>query len=404
MSFSIFTDKLVVDDREPILTATFLGENLGLFLPRISFWIQGLPILIVCACFSVLMATITYAFIIPRRGSMISYLVGFGVIIPLCIGGFPFWFLDFIDVRNKLLRFVVSSVYPVLTMFRTSEAMFGFSPPTVESSYKNYIIYYAAAVEIQYDNNKKCTIASTRHEKKESLKSVGKFFIILGLFNSVFGPYHYEMFQTSTNGNQPGFDLKECLDWRLFCNNYIGTLLFQLYLSTFGNVLDAIVKVVFGIKIKGDMMKNPVMTASSPSDFWSNRWNKLVHSVLKRGVFKPVYSVSSKLVAVCATFLVSGVFHEFILLAIHPPHLDFEPIIGKQTGFMMWNAGVIIIEALVSHARIFKWIKASVPAPLLTILVLCTAMPAAHWFIHPYTKSQMFVHGELAFPIIKAVK
>merc|ERR1719330_1323387 len=169
-------------------------------------------------------------------------------------------------------------------------------------------------------------------------------------------------------------------------------------------LFDTLVKNVFSIKIKDDMMKNPVMKTSSPSDFWSNRWNLLIHSVLKRGVFKPVYSVSSKLMAVCATFLASGFFHEYVLIAINPSHLGFKPDLGKNTAFMMWNAVIVILEALVGHARLFQWIKNTVSAPILTILVLSTAMPVAHWFIHPYTKSHLFIHGTVAFPIIKIIE
>lgn len=146
------------------------------------------------------------------------------------------------------------------------------------------------------------------------------------------------------------------------------------------------------------------MKASSPSDFWSGRWNLLVHGVLKRGVFKPVYyNSSSKILAVLATFLASGLFHEYILIACNPSHLGFKPDLGKNTAFMMWNAGVIIIEALVGNARIFAYIKRSIPSFVVTILVLGTAMPAAHWFLHPYLKSGMFFQGELAFPMIKKI-
>jgi predicted permease len=81
--------------------------------------------------------------------------------------------------------------------------------------------------------------------------------------------------------------------------------------------------------------------------------------------------------------------------------LNFEHDYGKNTVFMMWNAGVIVLETLIGNARIFSWIKNNLPKPLVTILVICTAMPVAHWFLHPYTKSTLFVHGELAVPMIK---
>ncbi len=277
------------------------------------------------------MATITYTIIIPHRRSFLSSFVGFGIVIPLCVVYFPFWILNLLDVRNKLIRFCMSAIYPVLTLFHTTEAMFGFSPNSVESSYKNYILYYATAVEIPYDNIKNEPITSTWNEKMTSLKTFGMYLIILGLFKSVFGPSNYEPFQTSADASSPGYEWKDLFDLNLLCNNFVSTMLLQLYLSTFIAALSILVKIVFGIKVKDGMMNNPLMKSSSPSDFWSGRWNMIVHGALKRGVFKPVYSMSSKVVAVMATFLASGLFHEYI-------------VIGKYTLHAVSNTGHRLIE------------------------------------------------------------
>ena len=212
------------------------------------------------------------------------------------------------------MRFCISAIYPVLTMFRTSEAMFGFSPHTVESSYKNYILYYCAGVEIQYDPLKKRPISSSRNEKIESIKTFIMYLFILGLYKSIFGPSQYQPLPTNVNGNNQDYNWKDIFDIYSLCNNFVSTMLLQLYLSTFIAALNILVKVLLGIKVKEGMMRNPLMKASSPSDFWSGRWNVLVHGVLKRGVFKPVCRYSSKFVAVLVTFLVSGLFHEYILI------------------------------------------------------------------------------------------
>ena len=67
----------------------------------------------------------------------------------------------------------------------------------------------------------------------------------------------------------------------------------------------------FGVKMQEGMMKNPVLKASSPSDFWSGRWNLLVHGALKRGVFKPVYSLSSKLIAKTISYDVGVLYKNY---------------------------------------------------------------------------------------------
>jgi len=41
------------------------------------------------------------------------------------------------------------------------------------------------------------------------------------------------------------------------------------------------------------------------------------------------------------------------------------------------------------------------PKLVVSALVLSTAMPIAHWFLHPYTKeAYFFEHGEFSVPII----
>ena len=198
-------------------------------------------------------------------------------------------------------------------MFRTSEAVFGFSPHSVESSLTNYALYYAAGVEVKFDKVTNRPIKATFDDKMNALKNFGFYATLLGAYKSLFGPCRYEPFETNANGNNPGYDLKDIFDFNLLRNNAVSTLMLQLYLSAFLSALLAIVSILLGFKVKDGMMDNPMLKATSPTDFWAGRWNVLVHGALKRGVFKPVYKFSSRFIAVLATFLASGLFHDFIL-------------------------------------------------------------------------------------------
>jgi hypothetical protein len=84
--------------------------------------------------------------------------------------------------------------------------------------------------------------------------------------------------------------------------------------------------------------------------------------------------------------------------------LNFKPELGKNTAFMMWNGGVIMLEALVGHAHIFAWLRNSIPSPITTLLVLATAMPIGHWFLHPYTKSTLFHDGDICLFMVKVIE
>jgi len=79
------------------------------------------------------------------------------------------------------------------------------------------------------------------------------------------------------------------------------------------------------------------------------------------------------------------------------------PYFGKSIAFFIWNAIIVTLEHFVGNASIFQWIKSNMPKPVVTVLVLSTAMPIAHWFLHPYTKSSYLYDAEFAFPIIGTI-
>lgn len=252
---------------------------------------------------------------------MIAYLTGFGIVIPICTCYFPFMVLDALDLRNKVLRFAVTTVYPVLTMFRTSEAMFGFSPRLTELSYKNYLLYITAALEIQFDEKTGRPVPAKFNDFVAAIKKFLTYLFILGSYKSLIGSSLCEPFETDVDGSSPHYNLMDMFDLNLLRNNFVATMLLQLYLSTYTAGIAILATGILGVIVQ-DSMDNPLMKATSPSNFWSGRWNVLIHGALKRGVFKPVYSVSTKFIAVLATFLASGLFHEYILVGAF--HISFR--------------------------------------------------------------------------------
>jgi len=325
---------------------------------------------------------------------------------------YPIFLVDALDMRNKYLRFAINLIYPVPGVFHTVEAMYGFSPKGVESSFKRYALYNASIVELQYDpKNNHEPIQATSSYKKSCIITFLKEILITGSYMSLFAPSRYEPFECDVNGNKPGLNLSDCLNWNLFRNNIVGAILIQMMLSTFTTTFSIVVGFIFGVQTS-QAMENPMMTSTSPSDFWGNKWNLVIHGALKRGVFKPVYKISSnRSLAVVATFVASALFHEYLIYAVwhRSSHLsgalgdgdDGGPAHWKQTMFMMWNGMIIIVEYLVGGSLVFQWMKRTLPTPLVTALVLSTALPVAHWFIHPYTKGNLFQDFEVAFLLIR---
>ena len=177
------------------------------------------------------------------------------------------------------------------------------------------------------------------------------------------------------------------------------------------------VQIITGYKVL-QSMKNPMLESTSPSDFWGRKWNVLVHSVMKvslnsclvifihdlvipvqisllivnlihpkRGVYKPVRKYSSSLVASLAVFVMSGLFHEWLVHAVliynRPTASDAvlsgDILIGSNTAFFVWNFVVIATERFLARSNAVKSIGTMMPRYLVTFTIIMTSLPFAHW-------------------------
>mmetsp|Transcript_3273 Transcript_3273/g.9423 ORF Transcript_3273/g.9423 Transcript_3273/m.9423 type:complete len:177 (+) Transcript_3273:870-1400(+) len=168
--------------------------------------------------------------------------------------------------------------------------------------------------------------------------------------------------------------------------------------------------IVAGVETK-QVMSDALFGSTSPSQFWGQKWNTLIHGVLKRAVYKPALRYLPKAFAATAAFLSSGLFHEYILSAVfyvHNYELDvngecrwcYVPSYGRNLVFFLINAIIIAAEHKVGGASIFTWIQTNLPIPLISLLVVSTALPFAHLFTADYILSDYFVHGRIGFPLI----
>jgi len=392
-------------DRIPSFTFDnrYTDSTFGIFLPSVACWVQLLLMLTISQFLVVIIAGIVYYVIIPNRGDKTTtafpYLIGFGIVIPLCLT-FPFWIINILGMRNHMLRFSAFTFLPITCMFQCMEAMFGFSPYSVEASFRNYALYYTSPAEIVFDKKTHMAVTASRADIMSKVRSFVYYILMTGTYKSILHHVEYRPFESNINTNTTssiGLELFHGIfDWKLLLNNLILTILFHMYLSTFTVGLCLIPTMVLRVRTIATM-DNPLMMSTSPSDFWGRRWNLIIHGSLKRGVFMPVYRYSSKFIAVWITFIVSGLFHEYLIIGAC---LECPRNFGKQTAFFIWNAFIVTLEHFLGNASIFQWIKNNVPKPVITALVLSTAMPVAHWFLHPYTNIQMFEHGEVIFPMV----
>jgi len=409
----IFSAKLESDHRLPIFRFEVPydgGVTYGVLAPEVLFWTQLICIMLIEAAFGCIISALVYNQIVCRRGSTSSFLVGYGIVIPACLL-FPYYLIATLDLRNKILKFAASAIVPNLTLFRCMEAMYGFSPPGTEKTSKQHMIYSASAMEICFDPKTGRPAPAKLSDTLQRLMHFMKYIVILGLYKSAFAPYGYEPFHEQISDDSMQRPWYRYLNVSHMGNNLIAAILLQLYLTAFCGGLIALTHLA-GIKVN-DVMKNPLFESTSPSEFWGKRWNILVNGVLKRGVFKPVRQYCSKPIAALATFVASGLFHEWILTAVffvHSHEKDgdgncissscYHPAYGYNLAFFLWNAGIIAMEHYIGGLYLFQWIKRTLPRPIITALVLSTALPVAHWFTYDLIKSDYFVHGQVGFPMI----
>lgn len=413
----IFSEKFTSEYRIPVLTLENQWGEYELLIPSLHLWLQVFATVGITGLASLLMWAITYYTIIPLRSSgdkqkiFSGYLIGFGIAIPF-LAYTPIALLEYYDVQNLFVRFAATVIFPVCSFFRVSEAMFGYNPKEISGKFSEYVIYNAIVLPIEYEKIEKddADKQKMRRPVKASFKDTFSkliffllYMIITGLHLSFFEPSNFQPFSMEINANKDGVKMPNFFDYKLILNNLVSALLFQFVLTAVSSCLAFLGQSLFRYKTP-NVMENPVFTSTSIAEFWGERWNLLIHENLKRGVFKPLYrATSSKFLAVIGTFLVSGLFHEFVLYVIMlHPNQKTKAMFGGNIAFMLWNAGTLCMEFLLLQSPSFCKIRKKIPTPLLTLGVLMSAMPIAHWFIHPYTDCLLFQHAKLAFPIIRA--
>ena len=106
-------------------------------IPSVVGFIKLLGIL---CLYGIMVSTMVYHFIVQQRkknNKIISYLVGYGIILPMTLF-IPPYLTQLLNIQNMLLRFCVSCVLPALILFRTSEGTFF---PHTFHTHKRIILY-----------------------------------------------------------------------------------------------------------------------------------------------------------------------------------------------------------------------------------------------------------------------
>jgi len=398
------------DLREPSWTFEIGGETYNLFLPSLTFWVSLLTFQVVQALFAAAVSTVVYKFIIKRQGSPSSYLMAYGVVIPTILL-FPSYMIRSAGIRNQLFRFACGNRMPVLSILRTSAAAHGYSPKHVTKSMKSYALYFGCPMAIKYDSKRDQYVKISIVEQLKLLRSIFLYVIYGGCMQSLFLRYP-EVFPVFGSHR----DYSSWYSWRvflglgdmqIFLHSLVLLVFFKSFMTAFGDGMKLAQQFFTGYETE-PLMLNPA-ASTSPSDFWSRRWNVLIHDSLKRGVFKPVRKFTSKYVAMAASFFVSGLVHEYVLTVVFPfseykysddgtcigdqPRDCFVPPYGFAMMFFAWHALFIASEMTIGQLPIFK----KIPLGLRPFFVFSIGTLPGYWFTAPYIDSDFFGNGKPGF-------
>jgi len=403
---------LETEIRNPVLefSLPYFEGTYGFYWVSSLFWVELLLFLLVEVSAAIGCGWAIYSYVIEPKntGTTFAYLFGYGLICPLWIVGSES-LIHLFGVRNIFMRFVVGCMVPTKCIFTTSEAINGFSPPHATKSMADYLIHYASVALPSRDKNGNLIKLSMREVTKNGIKFL-MYLFTLGIQQSLMSQYkYYSVFKDPVDLDDEWFSIHRFITWQLYANSFFQAVLFQLYLCTYLEALRLVFSLGLGYQMK-EMMGNPLFGSSSPSDFWGRRWNLVVHSLLKGGIFKPVRRYFSTTIAVIATFLASGALHEWILcllFIILPSQVDkngeciscYSPTYGNSMIFFIWQAALIAIESLVGQSNFFRFLSKKLLSPIRTALVVFIGLPFAHFFLEPYMRSDFFLHAQQALPM-----
>jgi hypothetical protein len=378
------------------IEANALSGKYALVLPDVQVSIEMTVGLTISIAIGVVLAAILYCFILPTRKRPILRTLLIGSI--MCVVSImPYVLFDVLGTQNTAVRFSLMAPF-VLYLFRTIEAAFGFVPKSADASFSLYCVYFASPAEILFEQT------SSRQEMIHSAICVIKCATVISLLCSMLSPSGYTPFGATEAGEfyEP-ITVKDYLNPRHLGNCFAIAFFFQSGLALGNSAMGNIVSLVTGFKVL-ETMKNPMLEATSPSDFWGKRWNVLVHVVLKRGVYKPSRKYSSALIASLAVFIASGLFHEWLVHAVFLYNRQSEGVIlGSNTAFFVWNFVVIACERMLVATKGVQSLRKVLPRFMVTVLIIMSSLPFAHWFGGPYLKGNFFSDYETFVPMIRKI-
>lgn len=336
-----------------------------------------------------------------------GYLLGYGFVIPVSIW-LPFQIIESFDIRGVGFRLGLVSL-PMTVTLRCLESMYGFVDGTRNSLWE-YVLASGFIVKPCYDQDGKA-VPLTAERFWIAFRYHTSWLLFFTILHHIFQPLRYFPFATSFEANQ----LWLSFEIGHLYNTFIQAFLISTTLAFSVSGVGMLAALYTGVYFDSYITNNPILLSTSPSDFWGRRWNKLIHTGLKQGVYKPVrWNTGNRTLASVTAFAVSGIYHEYVwrllftstsaqlaegMLAENPSccmSCYCHGLVGKQMLFFCWNGILIALEYMIGD-KVGEMTK-SLPQWLRSHLVVLLSLPVGHLFTADLTRSGYFESIQQALP------
>lgn len=391
-----FHEKFDADlEREPLISFDLLGTGrLGITGFDPSFWNQLTLLILLQTVVNLACAVLVYRFIVPRPCTASAFLIGYGLICPILIA-LPFYTVDALDLRNATLM-LATGAGPSMLFFRTLEAMYATIPAYATGSLRSYAMYFCSTVQFDFDPKTQQVKRVTWSSLFRRMRVFVWLFIQTAVMCSLMIPLNFQVFPMDRNS---WLDL---FHWKSLANNYVMAFHTSLCLEVGSAGIALGISTLTGIETM-DLNIAPLTTSTSPSDFWGNRWNRVVSSALKRGVFIPMRKQGfSWPVAAMTTFAASGLLHEYLIVVmLHNGTSEYLTMAFSQLSFFIWNGVVLGIENLLRGNKSLAQVSKRLPhGPVRSFLVVLTVLPLVHLFTEIFVDNGFYNAFGRGFPKI----
>lgn len=409
--YNLFGEKCIHDnDWEFLGELTRMGYRVSYIPIKVTFHLQGAVLILgQLLLLNLLSVAMWYGVILPlqHKDRSTALLVGLGMLLPISFA-LPQIAIETLDIQNKGLRFTLILI-PMTVPFKLFELLFGSDSPERRARCQSLQVYRKHAGFIFFpklDKDHSLVPLSISHFLKVA-QDLLVWMVIFFSFTAIMFTVDWRPFPEHPSEQHwwPSFD-----PGRLY-NTFLQTLCMAFGLIYVMKAIAKVCMLIARVNYQDDLLDGqPMLLSQSPSDFWGRRWNKLIHRHLKEGVYQPIRKRFGRHLGTVATFVVSGMAHEFVqyLIFLRTPQertlrgactTCYDPAVGKHFVFFAWNGMLIVLEHSALGIAIGGMVnKLRLPRLLQSHLVVLLALPVGHLFLEDLVQGGYFRHVAVGIP------